>query len=140
MRQDFNGFTIDTSLDRVDFDRVHSWLTASYWSPGVSRGSVERAAKHSSLVVSAFDGALQIGYCRIVSDQTSFAWVCDVFVDEAYRGKGIGKAMVRFALEHPEHQGLRRWVLGTRDAHEVYRSCGFESLTFPERWMIHTPG
>ena len=120
----------------MDFARVHAWLSSSYWSPGVSRETVEKAARGSSLVIGAYRGVEQAGYLRVVSDKATFAWVCDVFVDEAHRGRGIAKAMVRFALADPEHQGLRRWLLATRDAHEVYRAVGFKPLPAPEKWMI----
>lgn len=130
-------FTIRTGLDGVDFDLVHSWLTTSYWSPGVTRERCERAARGSSLVVSATDGeGCQIGYCRIVSDKATFAWVCDVWVAEAARGQGVARAMVARAMEDQDHQGLRRWVLATKDAHGVYAALGFEPLPMPERWMV----
>jgi GNAT superfamily N-acetyltransferase len=132
----FGEYALDTDLSRVQLDRVHGWLTETYWSPGVSRETVKRAAENSSLVVSVFHGTDQVGYLRVVSDRTTFAWICDVYVDESHRGSGIATAMVRFALEHPEHHGLRRWVLATRDAHHVYAGCGFEPLTAPERWML----
>jgi len=122
-------------FEHVDFERVHAWLAGSYWSPGVSREKVERGAQYSSLVICAFDGDRQVGYTRIVSDRASFAWVCDVFVDQEYRGRGIAKAMVRYALDHPEHQDLRRWVLATKDAHGVYAECGFVPLQLTDRWM-----
>ena len=129
-------YEIDDSLERIDLERVYGWLTAAYWSPGVSREVVERAARHSSLVVGAYMNGVQVGYLRVVSDKATFAWVCDVYVDEVHRGRGLGRAMVRFALAHPEHQGLRRWLLATRSAHGVYQACGFEALDEPERWMI----
>lgn len=132
-------YVIDDDLGRIDFARVHGWLTTAYWSPDVPRERVERAARHSSLVVGAYWNGEQVGYLRVVSDRTTFAWVCDVFVEEAHRQRGLAKAMVRFALQHPEHQGLRRWLLATADAHAVYRACGFEPLSSPERWMIHQP-
>jgi GNAT superfamily N-acetyltransferase len=127
-------------VEHVDFDTVHAWLAGSYWSPGITRDRVERAARGSSLVLSVFAGSQQAGYMRVVSDRATFAWICDVFVGEDFRGRGIGKAMVRHALQHPEHQGLRRWVLATKDAHDVYRECGFEELWEPHRWMIYFPG
>ncbi|MEZ0324935.1 MAG: GNAT family N-acetyltransferase [Fimbriimonas sp.] len=126
-------------LDRVDFERVHRWLTNSYWSPGISLEKVRRAAAGTSLVVSAFADGEQVGYMRVISDKATFAWIADVYVDESQRGKGIAKAMLQFALAHPEHQGLRRWVLATRDAHRVYESAGFGPLWEPHRWMIHFP-
>lgn len=123
----------------MDFSHVHAWLTSSYWSPGISLDRAVKAAKGSTLLVGAFDGEVQVGYTRIISDKTTFAWVCDVFVDEAHRGHGLAKAMLRYAQEHPEFQGLRRWVLATKDAHEVYAACGFEPLWEPDRWMIYWP-
>lgn len=134
--QSFGEYELDTSLERVQFDVVHGWLTGSYWSPGVSYERVVQAAEGSSLVVSVYRAEEQAGYLRVVSDRTSFAWVCDVFVDESHRGRGIAKAMLEFALEHPEHQGLRRWILATKDAHRLYAGCGFEPLRAPERWML----
>jgi GNAT superfamily N-acetyltransferase len=127
---------IKTGFESMDFDRVHTWLASAYWSPGVPRDRVERAARHSSLVVGAFEGDVQVGYMRVVSDRTTFAWVCDVYVDEAHRGKGIARQMVAFALADPEHEGLRRWILATRDAHHVYASVGFDPLEHAQRWMI----
>jgi len=134
-----DGYELDDSLERMDFARVHGWLTTAYWSPGVSRERVEKAARGSSLVVGAYQNDAQVSYLRVVSDKTTFAWVCDVFVDEAHRGRGIARAMLRFALEHPEHQGLRRWLLATVNAHGVYREVGFIPLPFPERWMAYLP-
>ena len=123
----------------MQFDLVHAWLTATYWSPGISRSAVERAASHSALVVGAFLEGVQVGYARFVSDQTTFAWVCDVYVAEEHRGKGIARKMVRFAIEHPDFQGLRRWLLATADAHGVYAGLGFVPLPSPERWMVRLP-
>lgn len=140
MRFQHRSYEIDDTRERIDFARVHAWLTTAYWSEGVSRERVEKAARGSSLLVGVYNGeGDQVGYLRVVSDQTTFAWVCDVFVDEKHRGQGIGKTMVRFALEHPDHQGLRRWILATRDAHPIYASCGFELLPNPEKWMILLP-
>lgn len=130
---------IAEGLGRVDFERVHGWLSSTYWSPGVAREKVERAARNSSLVVGAYADETQVGYLRVVSDKTTFAWICDVYVDEAYRGRGIARAMVTHALNHPEHQGLRRWLLATADAHGVYAECGFKPLDNPERWMFLRP-
>lgn len=139
MPQSFGDYEIDEDRERLDFERVHGWLTTTYWSPGIFREKVERAARGSSLVVGAYRDGEQVGYLRIISDRATFAWVCDVFVDEAHRGRGLARAMVQYALNHPEHQGLRRWVLATLDAHGVYREVGFEPLPSPERWMIYAP-
>lgn len=130
---------IDESLDCIDFARVHHWLSNTYWSPGISREKVERAARNSSLVIGAYQHGLQVGYMRVVSDKTTFAYIGDVYVDSEYRGQGIARAMVRYALDHPEYQGLRRWMLATRDAHDVYRGLGFDLVSNPERWMTFIP-
>ena len=135
----FNEYEIDEDQARLDFGRVHAWLTETYWSPGISRERVERAARFSSLAVGAYRNGEQTGYLRVVSDRTRFAYLCDVYVDAAHRGRGLGKALVRFALAHPEHQNLRRWLLVTRDAHGVYRDIGFETLPNPENWLLYRP-
>jgi GNAT superfamily N-acetyltransferase len=145
MRANHNDYEIDDDAARLDLGRLHGWLASTYWSPGVSLELVERAARGSSLVVGAYvssprvDDGVQVGYLRVVSDRATFAWICDVFVDESHRGKGLARAMVRFALAHPEHQSLRRWLLATRDAHDVYRALGFEPLTNAQRWMAFHP-
>ncbi len=128
-------------FESMDFARVTAWLAATYWSRGIVRERVERAARHSALVVGAFtpDG-LQVGYARIVSDKTRFAYVCDVVVDEAHRGRGLGRAMVQFALDHPEMATVTTWTLATRDAHRVYAPLGFlpvtDPVSRPADWMV----
>lgn len=132
-------FELREGADAVDFDRVHSWLTATYWSPGIDRDRVVRAAQGSSLVLNAYAAGRQVGYLRVISDRATFAWVCDVFVAEEARGQGLAKRMVRHAQAHPLHQGLRRWMLATADAHGVYRECGFIPMSQPERYMEFRP-
>lgn len=139
MKRTHGQYEIDDDARRLDFARLHDWLTHSYWSPGITRDRVERAAAGSWLVVGAYQGGNQVGYLRVVSDRATFAWIADVFVHPDHRGKKIATTMMRFALEHPQHQDLRRWVLATRDAHEVYAKCGFEPLPNPERFMILKP-
>jgi len=133
------ALSIRIGVSAMDFESVHGWLSATYWSPGISRETVERAASGSSMVIGAFEDDRQVGYCRVVSDRATFAWVCDVFVAETHRGQGVARMMVGKALADPEHQGLRRWLLATKDAHGVYAELGFLSLTNPERWMIYRP-
>lgn len=125
----------------MDFARVHAWLAATYWTPGIARETVERAARNSALLIGAFTlEGVQIGYARVVSDQTRFAYLCDVVVDEPYRRQGVAGAMVRFALDHPELATVRTWTLATRDAHGVYEPLGFHPMTDPESrpedWMV----
>lgn len=132
-------FVIVEGCDKVAFEKVHAMLADSYWAKGVSREEVERAARNSSLVVGAYVGDELVGYLRVVSDKVTFGWISDVVVDPAYQRRGIGKAMVRYALRHPEHQGFRRWVLKTRDAQGVYAACGFRPVAEPEQWMDYRP-
>ncbi len=131
-----NGEKISISTDptRLDVEAVHGWLKAAYWSPGLPRHVFERALANS-LSFGAYDGARQVGFARVVTDRATFAWVCDVFVVEGYRRRGIADALMVAIKAHPELQGLRRWSLATRDAHALYRRHGFESLANPSRAM-----
>ncbi|MBU3077026.1 GNAT family N-acetyltransferase [Sphingomonas quercus] len=118
----------------IDLDVVHGYLTRSYWSPGISRELVARAAANS-LCVSALDETGQIGFARVITDRATFAWLADVFVLERARGLGIGRAMVRWLMEHPELQNLRRWMLATWDAHGVYEALGWKPVDRPDRLL-----
>ena len=129
-------FLISDDRDRIQFDTVHGWLTQSYWSPGITFDRVVRAAQMSSLVVGIYSDEIQVGYCRVVSDLTRFAWLCDVFIDDVYRGHGLGKAMVSYVLEHPDHLNIDRWMLGTLDAHGLYEQFGFQIHPLPQRLMV----
>ena len=109
---------------RIDVDLVHRELAASYWSPGVPRSVVEAAIAGSECVSAHLDGS-QVGFARLITDRATFGWVSDVFVVEAARGRGIGRALVTAVVERAQGYGLRRLMLATRDAHEVYRPFGF---------------
>lgn len=117
---------IEISVDpaRLDLTRVHGWLREAYWSVGVRRDVVERAFAHS-LVAGAYADGVQVGVARAATDQATFAWLCDVYVDPVARGRGVARAMVRALIADPRLQTLRRWFLGTRDAHGVYAALGF---------------
>lgn len=132
-------YEITDDQSRLDFDLIHSWLTDTYWSPGISRPKVEQGARHSSVVIGAYagepPGMRQVGYCRVVSDRTRFAWLADVFVDPHHRGCGLGRAIVDFALSHPDLADVHNWLLGTKDAHGVYAKLGFKALEEPHRFM-----
>ena len=133
----FNGtYEIDDSMGRVDFSTVQGWMAQAYWSPGIGLEEVIKGAENSTLVVGAYHNGAQAGYMRVVSDKTRFAYLMDVFVDQAHRGKGIGRRMVRFALDHPDFADVYMWTLATNDAHGVYTQLGFTPLPEPERWMI----
>jgi ribosomal protein S18 acetylase RimI-like enzyme len=135
-------YSISTDPDRVDFQTVHAFLSRSYWSPGIPRELVERAARHS-LIFGVYhepaDGpARQVGYARVLTDYTAFAYVMDVFVVEEYRGQGLARWLMETIVSLPELQGLRSWLLKTRDAHGLYEKLGFASLSDPERFMSRT--
>ncbi len=129
-------YEITTDTDRIDPAIVHRWLAEeSYWARGRTAELVARSMANS-ICFGAFDGAELVGFARVVTDRATFAWLCDVFVDGAHRGRGVGGALVAAAVDHPELAALKRFVLATADAHEVYRRHGFEVLDHPERWMM----
>ncbi|MCX5745790.1 MAG: GNAT family N-acetyltransferase [Proteobacteria bacterium] len=137
-------WTVSLDPARVQLDVVFPWLHGSYWSPGIRREVVERAFANSIVCgVYRDHDDRQLGVARVVTDQATFAWLCDVFVDADARGGGIARAMVAALLDDPRLQTLRRWSLGTRDAHPLYRSFGFgpvnpaimmQLLPDPARW------
>ena len=126
--------TITTDQSRLDLDVIHGFLASSYWAAGISRELVERAVRHS-LSFGAFDGQAQVGFARVISDYATYAYVSDVFVLPAHRGRGVGKQIMAAIVAHPDLQGLRRWTLFTRDAHALYRQYGFGECRHPERLM-----
>ena len=133
-------YEISTDPLRLDIDMIHMFLTGSYWAEGIPREIVERSIRHS-LCIGAYTGSQQIGFARVISDFATYAYVADVFVLEPFRGKGIGKLLMRCIMSHPNLQGLRRWSLLTRDAHGLYRQSGFGEPRHPERYMeISNPG
>ena len=127
-------YEISTDPARLDFDAVHAYLTRSYWSPGISRALVERAAA-GSLCFGLYRGDEQVGYARVISDQATFAYLCDVYVLEDHRGQGLSKWLMQAIQAHPGMQHLRRFMLATRDAHGLYAGFGFTPLAHPERLM-----
>lgn len=119
----------------TDLDVIHSVLANTYWSPGIPRDVVERACAHSMCAIARDGEGRLIGFARLVTDRATFAWLCDVIVLPGKQGRGLGRALVQTFLDHPELQGLRRWLLGTKDAHGVYAPLGFTPLDAPERFM-----
>jgi len=126
--------SISTDPSRLDLDVIHGFLAGSYWAAGIPRELVARAIRHSTCF-GAFDGGEQVGFARVISDHATFAYVCDVFVVESHRGRGVGKRLMAAIKSHPDLQDLRRWVLFTRDAHDLYRQYGFTEGSQPERLM-----
>lgn len=128
-------YVISANPARLDTLAIHGYLRRSYWSEGIPFEVVDRAVK-ASLCIGAYDrSGKQVGLVRLISDYATFCFVCDVYVLEAHRGRGLSKAMMAMALQHPKLQGLRRWSLGTLDAHGLYRRFGFSALAHPERHM-----
>jgi GNAT superfamily N-acetyltransferase len=130
-------FTVSTELARMDIDVIHGYLARAYWSNGITREIIERAVRHS-LCFGLFKDETQIGFARAVTDSTTFAYVCDVFVLESHQGKGLGTWLMECVTQHPEMRGLRRCQLITRDAHTLYEKVGFRSISKPERHMERT--
>jgi GNAT superfamily N-acetyltransferase len=123
-------------LEQFDFAAIHDWLTHSYWSPGISREKVEKGFANSTVCVGAFAGDAQIGVARVISDTTRFAYVCDVFVQESFRGQGVARAMVTQLIEYPVLREVNSWYLLTKDAQPVYAGLGFIEFPDPERFMV----
>ena len=130
-----DDFVISDERARLDLEVVHKFLsTETYWASGRSLDTVKRSIDHS-LPFGLYLGADLIGFARVVTDYATFAWIADVFVISQFRGRGLAKWLMEVVLSHPELQGFRRWVLATKDAHELYRRFGFRELHRPERWM-----
>lgn len=131
----FGAFTISTEHSRLDVDAIHRFLsTESYWAQNRTREQTEKAIANS-ICFGAYSVERLVGFGRVVSDHATFAYVGDVFVIEEFRGRGLATLLMEAMLAHPDLQNLRRWVLATRDAHEVYSRHGFAQLAHPERWM-----
>jgi len=121
-------YEIDTERDRLDIPLIHDFLAnCSHWAHGIPREVLRRAIDHS-LVFGLYRDGAQIGFARIVTDQATFAYLADVFVIEGERRGGLGEWLIETILGHPPLQGLRRWLLVTRDAASLYRRCGFADL------------
>lgn len=133
-----DSITIEFGCDRLDIELIHRFLREeSYWA---QERTIEqtRTAIENSICFGVYDNGKQIGFARVVSDKATFAYLGDVFIIEEYRGRGLSKILMQAIIEHPELQGLRRWVLATRDAHGLYEHFEFSSLRHPERWMEKT--
>lgn len=127
-------YAISTDTKRLDLATIHAYLTQSYWSPGIPRAVVERAVANS-LCFGVYRGAEQVGFARVVTDRATFAYLADVFVLEPHRGKGLSKWLMEFIKDHEDLQGLRRFMLATKDAHGLYTQFGFTELANPSLMM-----
>jgi len=130
-----DAIILDDDASRLVRPRVHGWLAGSYWSPGLARNTFERAVVGSHCLGAYDEEAGQVGFARAITDRATFAWIADVWVDEAGRGSGLGRRMVRWFLDHPDYAGIRRVALVTRDAHGVYAPLGFHPPLRPQNYM-----
>ncbi|GAA2104233.1 GNAT family N-acetyltransferase [Kitasatospora saccharophila] len=132
------GHSVSTDPDRLDREAVHRWLSeGAYWALGRPRAKQELAIDHS-LNFGLYEDAsgAQVGYARVVTDRATFAWLCDVFIAPGARGRGLGTALAAAVRDELAALGLRRVLLATGDAHEVYARVGFAPLALPEKWMV----
>jgi len=126
-------YQVSTDISKLDVNIIHEYLSEeSYWAKGIPRDVVEKAIRNS-ICFGLYHNAEQIGFARVVTDKATFAYVADVFVLPAYRGKGLSKWLMQTIQAHPELQNLRRWILTTKDAHSLYEQCGWKRV--PEDYM-----
>ena len=139
LKPDRDLYSISCDRDKLDLGTVHGFLSTSYWSPGLPIDVLRRAIA-GSLCFGLYHGNAQVGFARVVTDKATFAYLCDVFVLEEHRGKKLGRWLMESVASHPDLQGLRRFVLVTRDAHGLYEQFGFRPLSRPEGYMeLHRP-
>ncbi|MBW8888071.1 MAG: GNAT family N-acetyltransferase [Fibrobacteres bacterium] len=128
-------YEIDDDFGRLDFRVLEGWLTAAYWSPGIRMPEILQGARNSALNLGCYRGGEQVGYLRVASDRTRFAFIMDVYVDDAHRRRGLARTLVAAALSHPDLADVYHWALATRDAQPVYAQVGFGPLPVPGNWM-----
>ena len=129
-----NNYLISTDPVKLQPDMIYAFLARAYWSQGRPTTVIDRSIKNS-LCFGLYDGDQQIGFSRVVTDYATYAWLCDVFIHEDHRGRGLGKWLLACILAHPDLQYLKRWALATSDAHGLYRQFGFTELMNPEKHM-----
>ncbi len=131
-------YSISTDLDRLPVEKLHQYLsTESYWAKGIPLETVKRSIQHS-LNFGIYAGEELAGFARVISDYATIAYLGDVFILPAHRGKGLSKKLMEAIVSHPDLQGLRRWILLTRDAHELYKKYGWQPIANPVSWMEKT--
>jgi GNAT superfamily N-acetyltransferase len=125
---------LSTDPSRLDLDAIYDFLSKSYWARSRPRAMIEKSIRNS-LCFGVYDGRSQIGFARAITDYAIFAYLADVYILEPYRGRGLGKWLIRSILECEELRGLRRWCLITQDAQPLYLECGFSQLPHPDQYM-----
>ena len=127
---------IQYGVEQMDLEKVTKMLSNAFWCPGIKFKEVKQGAINSALVVGAFkQDKSQVGYARVISDKTRFAYIVDVYVDENYRKQGIGQKMINYILTSDELKDVYQWLLITKDAHGVYSKVGFQPISHPLAWM-----
>jgi N-acetylglutamate synthase-like GNAT family acetyltransferase len=119
----------------IDFEKVTGMLSKAFWCENIKIDEVKKGASNSALIIGIFYNNEQIGYARVISDKTRFAYILDVYVDERYRKSGIGQLMINNILKHDDLKDVYQWVLLTKDAHGVYSKSGFKPIKKPDDWM-----
>ena len=134
------SFLLSTDPAKIDLPTVHRYLSeSSYWAKNIPF-EVFRTSVQNALCFGIYENGHQAGFARVITDKATFGYIGDVFILDAYRGRGLSKWLMQCILEHPELQGFRRWLLATADAHGLYAQSGFHSLAKPDRWMeLHNP-
>jgi GNAT superfamily N-acetyltransferase len=134
------GFNISTDMELLDFEMIYNYLSGeSYWSKGITSDRV-RISIANSMCFGVYKDGRQAGFARLITDKATFAYLCDVFILEEFKGLGLSKWLIQTIVAHNELQGLRRWLLATADAHGLYSQFGFVPLASPDNWMgIYTP-
>ena len=130
-----HGYLISDDPQRLQVDAVHAFLSQSYWAPGIPREIVARSLANSLCLGTYAPTGEQVGLVRVISDYATFAYLCDVYVLEDHRGRGLAKAALQTLTSHPKLQGLRRMQLVTKDAQALYDHFGFKVVAQPERHM-----
>lgn len=129
-----NDILISTDQNLLDLDLTHHYITNSYWAKGIPRHTFEKSVRNG-LCFGVYKDKVQIGFGRVVSDYSTFAYLGDIFIVEEEKGKGYSKLLMEAIMNHPELQGLRRFCLGSKDAQSLYERYGFEQIRVPENWM-----
>jgi N-acetylglutamate synthase-like GNAT family acetyltransferase len=129
-----DNYLISTDKAKLDFDIIYNFLTNCYWAKGISPETVKKSVENSECF-GVYENEKLVGFARVISDKATIAYLGDVFILPAYRGKGLSKWLMACIMKHPEFQQFRRWILLTRDAHELYKQFGFKEIEKPDRYM-----
>jgi N-acetylglutamate synthase-like GNAT family acetyltransferase len=127
-------FLISSDKSRLDINVIYEFLTNCYWAKGIPLETVKRSIENSECF-GVYEGSKLVGYARVISDKATIGYLGDVFILESHRGKGLSKWLMECIMKHPELQGFRRWILLTRDAHELYKKFGFTGIAMPDKYM-----